>query len=354
MTKRIEYIDALRGFTMILVVFAHVETFGFFHFSYSSFIGQLFQSFRMPLFFFISGYIAYKAGKIWDGKALGEGMLKKLKVQLVPTIFFGMIFTYVITGLTFSVFINQPEKLGYWFTIVLLEMFVIYYLVSYFCHWSKNREALISILLALIAILLFIVKVPFKTIPELNNIGNITSLHYTFSYFQFFVFGNIISRYKEKSEALLDNKYLSALAIILFFGVFAIKFKLFNANDEITIGSGKIISTLLSAICGYFGIIVTFNFFRKYESLFSQERAFGRNLQFVGRRTLDIYMLQYFLLPNIPGIGEFLKSSGNLVIELFLGIGISILIIFVCLVISNILRESKFLAYWLFGAKDKL
>jgi peptidoglycan/LPS O-acetylase OafA/YrhL len=54
-TKRIEYIDAMRGFTMILVVFSHIE--GMLFKDYYSFVNQVFMSFRMPLFFFISGLV---------------------------------------------------------------------------------------------------------------------------------------------------------------------------------------------------------------------------------------------------------------------------------------------------------
>ena len=64
-TNRLQYIDALRGFTMILVVFAHVETYMLSIDPNTTFISSLFISFRMPLFFFISGYIAFKSKKVW-------------------------------------------------------------------------------------------------------------------------------------------------------------------------------------------------------------------------------------------------------------------------------------------------
>lgn len=55
MTKRIEYIDAMRGFTMLLVVYSHILLFG-----YSDLLirdneilsfNRFFLTFRMPLFF---------------------------------------------------------------------------------------------------------------------------------------------------------------------------------------------------------------------------------------------------------------------------------------------------------------
>lgn len=53
---RIEYIDAMRGFTMLLVVCSHVETFmvG----SPLKSINALLGEFQMPLFFFVSGFVA--------------------------------------------------------------------------------------------------------------------------------------------------------------------------------------------------------------------------------------------------------------------------------------------------------
>ena len=54
--KRIEYIDAMRGFTMLLVVFGHVLTHGLNNYSEGSVVYSFFQTFRMPMFFFISGY----------------------------------------------------------------------------------------------------------------------------------------------------------------------------------------------------------------------------------------------------------------------------------------------------------
>lgn len=64
--KRIEYIDAMRGFTMLLVVFGHVLTHCLRNYSEDSVVYCFFERFRMPMFFFISGYIAYKAAEHWD------------------------------------------------------------------------------------------------------------------------------------------------------------------------------------------------------------------------------------------------------------------------------------------------
>ena len=54
-TKRIEYIDAMRGFTMILVVFAHICHFCLddSRMGYNS----VFIIFRLPCFFMLSGWL---------------------------------------------------------------------------------------------------------------------------------------------------------------------------------------------------------------------------------------------------------------------------------------------------------
>ena len=67
---RLGWLDALRGFTMLLVVTNHValKSFGM-QIRWSAAL-QFFLLFRMPLFFFISGFLAYKASRVWNAHTL--------------------------------------------------------------------------------------------------------------------------------------------------------------------------------------------------------------------------------------------------------------------------------------------
>ena len=86
--ERLEWLDAMRGFTMILVVAYHVAQFGFDqtvkHSSSLSFL----MLFRMPLFFFVSGFLAYKASAEWNLSSLFNMLAKKFRVQIIPTVVF--------------------------------------------------------------------------------------------------------------------------------------------------------------------------------------------------------------------------------------------------------------------------
>ena len=56
MKQRLEWLDALRGFTMLLVVTNHVYDMSFVTNPKYSMFMSLCLLFRMPLFFFISGF----------------------------------------------------------------------------------------------------------------------------------------------------------------------------------------------------------------------------------------------------------------------------------------------------------
>lgn len=355
-SERIQYIDALRGFTMILVVFAHVETFGFFNFGYETFVGRLFQAFRMPLFFFISGFIAYKKDRIWSRETCLQLAKKKALIQVIPALFFGLIYTYCSLHSDFSTFISDPSKLGYWFTFVLLEMFLIYYTlsgvsfaISRKIRWHETTVTVIVLVLS--AIVCYLLKLPLKLIPLLDTIGNYTSLHYTFNYFIYFVFGVLFRQYFSFFLKLLDNKYFTAIVILLFAAIF------FFSSDLLIHNNGgniiiKVAITILETILGFLGILIVFTFFRKYSSSFESSTKLGGILQYIGKRTLDIYLLHYFFLARIPKIGDYLTMSNNVVIELSIGFILSIIIIGLCLCISNVIRVSPFLGKYLLGARE--
>ena len=89
--KRLLYIDCLRGFSMILVVYHHIITFGMPQISPGSFLSEFFILFRMPLFFFISGFVSYKAFD-YDYNIVKKQTIKKILGQLIPTFVFFSIF----------------------------------------------------------------------------------------------------------------------------------------------------------------------------------------------------------------------------------------------------------------------
>lgn len=118
--KRIGYIDALRGFAMFLVVYAHVLNLGIGLPLRSSVIGDFIALFHMPLFFYISGIFAYKSFDNWNGNKLRDGIVGKALQLLIPTLIMLTVYQVVRHG-TITGFADGPSR--YWFTFCLFIFF---------------------------------------------------------------------------------------------------------------------------------------------------------------------------------------------------------------------------------------
>ena len=97
-----------------------------------------------------------------------------------------------------------------------------------------------------------------------------------------------------------------------------------------------------------------FSFFRINQSSFDKEKTIGRCLQYIGRRTLDVYLLHYFFLPvGLLDVSSVLRNHPMPIIEFVITLVISLIIIGGCLIFSNILRMSPAMSYLLFGVKKR-
>lgn len=179
---------------------------------------------------------------------------------------------------------------------------------------------------------------------SVNEFMTITSFHYVPIYFPHFIFGVLVAKYKHSLRNIIEHTFF--MAGILF--IFSIVLVFRQTIIENIIG-GKILS---AGILSFSGIIIVFNIFRKYQASFTSSTKLGRILQYIGKRTLDIYLLHYFFLPYIPKINILLGITPNLVMEL-IGFLLAFLVIGCCIITSNIIRLSDFLGYWLFGAKNR-
>jgi len=324
---------------MIIVVFGHVETYGFFNFSYTTILGNLFQSVQMPLFFFISGFVVYKERPVRNWSKFFSLVVKKAQQLLLPALVVGLIYTYTKSGTEFNEFISDAAKKGYWFTISLFEMFLIYYFMS--ALFNRYEKDGLWVLLA-ISFICFLMKLPFKAYPWLNEIGNYTSLHFTFNHFQFMVIGMLTRKYFNIIVSMLERQMVKTMTILIFFLLFYLQITLSPMGGMV----GKVVDTILECGIAYPSIYLLFMLFnRHYESSFMNGA-----LEYVGKRTLDIYLLHYFLLPALPMVGEFLKSYPNVILECLVGFTLAILIVIVALFISRIIRVSQVLGMLVLGA----
>ena len=102
-SKRIEYIDSLKGFAIILVVLGHV-TDGYFFSRFNSAADDIFwpicnviYAFHMPLMMLISGYLFFAAYIKRDAEKNVTVKWKRLLIHIL-----NMIFIYIVFSLVFG------------------------------------------------------------------------------------------------------------------------------------------------------------------------------------------------------------------------------------------------------------
>ena len=337
--QRIAFIDALRGFTMILVVYSHIQFFGY---QYTDFFNLTFIKFRMPLFFFISGFVLYKKERIWDYSTSISFLVNKFKVQIISTLIFFCLYIYVFNkGLYHSV---GELKAGYWFTYTLFFYYLFYVCSIFLSKLLRNDryEDAIVIMVAIAVFLLCCFTLMDKTHGHQRLIGVIGIPKW--SYYVFFIFGTLVKKYYKAFLSILDNSLIMALIICAFFLLL-----IFDPAKETD--SFRPVSFLLY---GFMGVVIIFSVFKKNEEWFATDRHVSQWLQYIGRHTLDIYLLHYFFLPyHLECIGQLFKDYPSHTIELFISICIALMVISISLLVSKVLCTSPLLGEVLFGKKSR-
>lgn len=337
---RIQYIDALRGLAMLMVVFVHVEMFSFFKFAHTTILMKLLSAVHMPLFFFISGLCLFKPRKKYDLTKVKNDFLR----LIMPAVIIGIIYTYIKLDEGLIVFFTNAMKSGYWFTISLFEILLIYYVIN---NLTSNKGLLY--VLWTIAVFLYLLKLPFKIFDCLEPIGDCLCLHQTFNYFMFFVLGITVRKHKETAESLVTNTCFTTILLMIFVIAF---FTVFIFLPKYAGGTivWRIVETLGETMASFLGVLLLYVIFYKIQRIFTAPGKCARCLIIVGNNTLPIYLIHYFLLPNLPKIGDFLIFSNSLLIEIIVGFILSSIIIIVSIAINKLVMIcSPFLGRFLLG-----
>ena len=343
-----EWLDAMRGFTMILVVAYHVAQFGFGQSEKLSASLPFLVLFRMPLFFFVSGFLAYRSRFVWTTSSFFSLTWKKIKIQVLPALIFLCLFLIFRRDHNFfDVFMasmKSPTKSGYWFTWVLLQMFFIYYLTAALSQKLRSHTPVIILwIMALCIYASLYMPIEFGKYWK-EPFYMYSSVYETMKFFHFFLIGNIAHRYWTGVQKIFDSRWffpiIVATAVICCADFFCWK----SLTGEWT--------NLPRTLAMYTLMLIVIIFFRHYKDYFTKDKFLGRHLQYIGVRTLDIYLLHFIFMPKLPIVGEFLDANRpNFVVDIVASVCVALVVILFCCLTSNILRISPVFSEMLFGRK---
>lgn len=340
--KRLEYIDAMRGFAILFIVFGHIPLYcyGIANEQLSSF-RALTSLLQLPMFFFVSGFVINSEKMLNRG---GKTWYLKLRQLIIPAMFFCGI--YILINKTDIVYcITDKFKCGYWFTLTLFEFILIQ------CLWEfiakslniNNKGQSYIILSVLIALGIYVLSMPTVS-NRLGGVSGIVGIP-MLKYYIYFMAGRLIHL---NLENLLRYKYRDTLVSVVILGFLLLA--VYNWYFNVVL-SGPLFHINL-IIFELFALLSVFVLFYKKRTYFSSSSRVSKAITFIGRRTLDIYLLHYFFLPKDLSIfGNYFVNHPAPIFELAFGGIVTILIVAVCLIVSEILRQSTFCRKWLLGAK---
>ncbi len=332
--KRVGYIDALRGLTMILVVFSHI------YIPNRTIVNQLFINFRMPLFFFISGLLSFRLAQEWTSAELRQRIATKARTLLLPVLIFGTLYIYVGDVCSFKEMILTERKMGYWFTLVLFEMLGIYYLLRYFVARSKREISIPRAIMWLFVVavgLSFLWSERWLTAPLPTSI----CLSCLIRFMPFFCGGLLAGCHRETFDRIIDRRSIYLTAIVLFGLLSWGRMKLDGGIDII-----------ICLLVGFAGIVMLYGTFRRLRTRLEDSTLVGRTMQYVGRHTLEVYVIHYFLLLGITDIFyPYVAAVAFPLSPLVVGLPIAITTAGLSLGIGWLLCRNRHIAYYALGKR---
>ena len=273
MKQRILYIDNLKALAIISVIISHVFWFSFGH--NENVWSRLISTYYMPLFFFISGAFAK------DSMTLRHlGM--KTKQLLLPFLTVGSLYT-MLNSNWHELFYGMAHN-GYWFLPTLLVLFVCFYLRCTLFQSVKILNCSLKVCFDIVYVIVLygVLKVLLGFIDQ--DIASLLYLNRTHSYLLPFFCGFIIFNNKVHIKSLLNlimpvlYAVCLPLYIILFYMVYYTGLQFPSS----------------SYVLSFLSIFILFVYFR---TLKINNSKIQNTISFIGRHTLEIYVIQYFYLP---------------------------------------------------------
>ena len=326
MKQRIDYIDRMKGLAIILVVMGHVYGMAFAQSDDVAY--RVISSFHMPLFMFLSGLVACSGATtpFWNLPKLG----RKLRGLLLPLIVFGMCFTMTWakdfeTGL--KCFWESPNKNGYWYLMTLAVFYVSLslYRLNVKQKWYIDVALAIAIWGGMFALWKYTAQT--KDYFCMLNCGN---------FYPFFILGVMTTKYNLLDKMHKAN-WLFSLCIVAYVFLFCVDMP-FHA----------LVSLNKHIFLPFCMVYIVVNLFVSRHGATS----YGEKLlDFVGKRTLDIYVIHYFFISmiHLKDLGNNWELTDNSLLMFIVAVGLSVVITALSIGVGYVLHQGKLIEKFVYG-----
>lgn len=317
MKERVQFIDRLKGFAIIAVVFGHVTVWPLK--SPDVVLGNLVASFHMPIFMFFSGLVI---SAIPTHKKCFDKVLTFLCPMITIGLLMAIVFHKPIGGFWFD-----NMKYGYWYLYVLS---VFYLLLTTFSWRRRLRSSFGWDVIYGIGIFAILLGARF-ILP--TNIGNFLSISLCSSYWPMFLLGFLARKYN-LLDYLMGHNWIFTLSLVGYVIATGIYIQ----------GYGHVF-----LICAVFAIPTFVYLFKQREK---SETFVECELAHIGRHSLDVYIYHYFFVRSIylSDIGLWISQTDNFLLGTTLIIIMSVLITYLSLLAGYVIKQSQGLSSIIYGS----
>lgn len=321
MKKRIEYIDKLKGVAMLMVVVGHLLSISFGN-SNGNPLFVICETIQMTLFSFLSGFVI-------QSMSFGK-VVKKLPQFLLPMIIVGVLYTYY-TNRTIIQFLHSPFKHGYWYFLFLIYCYLCVSVIS--CISYRFKREYLNALQDLSWLVFFYAS--FKILETVTHVTwsrDLFSLQLFSGYWPCFMLGIIARKYNFVTYLAHHNIIFSG--VLLMYVPFAFWYSLHGGMFK-----------YLAAFCAIISLLYLFYDREGKHSLFDTI------LSFVGKTSIDVYLFHFFFLNaiNLSVLGEWFDFTQNYLLESLLVTTIALLISYISIIISKVIKKSVLLTALVYG-----
>ncbi|HUR12039.1 MAG TPA: acyltransferase [Flavitalea sp.] len=344
--SRYPWVDYARGICIILVCYRHVfeglSNSGLDIESYPliQYFNIFFFSFRMPLFFIVSGIFFMASLR---AKGMSEYVRNRFSTIFYPLLIWG--FLQITLQLLFATYVNadrrpidylylitDPRHIEqFWYLNALFFVCILYVFLHVYAKLKAWHQLIVGIVLFSIAELAFYSQV---------NIGLLFDI---FFFYFFFAIGDLLADFilNTRNYKLLTSRWLF-LAILPLFAILQHYFTRLNlvANDDYFVQYHRPLLYILCALVGG-AFIVNISFIL-------QKMDVGRLLRVIGYHSLFIYVMHLMVtsLTRIVMTKVFLITNVPVLLITGMLLGIIVPIMFYNVALRNG-------AWWLFSLKRK-